>query len=280
MLTRPRNVTDPRPRHPAADASTSDAAHASSASTSAPAAPGPACSTPAAAMLGAAKRDIAPLRTSRATSSSSRATTSGRPSATACARRVGAAGDRPGRGRRHRLRRDLLAGRARRGRRAAAGRPVARTRPATSSSGWTIAPSSRPSASTPPAHDVLAMSAARSRRRWRRRSCSGCARTCPAVFDAAWQFFDLTDFLTWRATGSLARSTCTVTCKWTYLAHERRWDASYFRAIGLGVLADEGFARIGTRDRRRRHRRSAAGLTEAAAAELGLARRHRGRAPA
>ena len=67
----------------------------------------------------------------------------------------------------------------------------------------------------------------------------------PAVFDAAWQFFDLTDFLTWRATGDLSRSTCTVTCKWTYLAHERRWDESYFRTIGLGVLADEAFERIG-----------------------------------
>ncbi|WP_042259735.1 FGGY-family carbohydrate kinase [Paraburkholderia heleia] len=67
----------------------------------------------------------------------------------------------------------------------------------------------------------------------------------PKVFAAAWQFFDLTDFLTWRATGDLARSTCTVTCKWTYLAHERRWDESYFRTVGLGVLADEGFARIG-----------------------------------
>jgi D-ribulokinase len=67
----------------------------------------------------------------------------------------------------------------------------------------------------------------------------------PSVFEAAWQFFDLTDFLTWRATGDLSRSTCTVTCKWTYLAHERRWDESYFRSVGLGVLADEGFARIG-----------------------------------
>jgi D-ribulokinase len=67
----------------------------------------------------------------------------------------------------------------------------------------------------------------------------------PDVFSQAWQFMDLTDFLTWRATGDLARSTCTVTCKWTYLAHERRWDESYFRSIGLGVLADEGFARIG-----------------------------------
>ena len=91
----------------------------------------------------------------------------------------------------------------------------------------------------------------------------------PGVFAAAWQFFDLTDFLTWRATGDLSRSTCTVTCKWTYLAHERRWDESYFRSVGLGVLADEGFARIG---------QSVvdpgtplgSGLTAKAAAELGL----------
>ncbi|MCA1322507.1 FGGY-family carbohydrate kinase [Herbaspirillum sp. alder98] len=69
----------------------------------------------------------------------------------------------------------------------------------------------------------------------------------PDVFDRAWQFMDLTDFLTWRASGDLARSICTVTCKWTYLAHERRWDESYFHAIGLGVLADEAFARIGQR---------------------------------
>ncbi|NDR56240.1 FGGY-family carbohydrate kinase [Aliiruegeria sabulilitoris] len=67
-----------------------------------------------------------------------------------------------------------------------------------------------------------------------------------SVFDKAWQFFDLTDYLTWRASGSLARSVCTVTCKWTYMAHEAAWDASYFRQIGLDGLADEGFARIGT----------------------------------
>ena len=91
-----------------------------------------------------------------------------------------------------------------------------------------------------------AMSAAASRPRWRRRSCSGCKENRPQIFDAAWQFFDLADFLTWRATGDLARSTCTVTCKWTYLAHERRWDESYFRQIGLGELADEAFARIGS----------------------------------
>ncbi|MBO9126650.1 MULTISPECIES: FGGY-family carbohydrate kinase [unclassified Rhizobium] len=91
----------------------------------------------------------------------------------------------------------------------------------------------------------------------------------PEVFDAAWQFFDLADFLTWRATGNLSRSTCTVTCKWTYLAHEKRWDPTYFEEIGLGALADEGFARIGQAI----VEPGAAlggGLTQAAAAELGL----------
>ena len=68
----------------------------------------------------------------------------------------------------------------------------------------------------------------------------------PETFDAAWQFFDLADFLTWKATGDMARSTCTVTCKWTYLAHEKKWDPSYFDRIGLATLADENFARIGT----------------------------------
>ncbi|MFU8825157.1 FGGY family carbohydrate kinase, partial [Yoonia sp.] len=91
----------------------------------------------------------------------------------------------------------------------------------------------------------------------------------PALFESVWQFFDLTDFLTWRATGSLARSNCTLTCKWTYLGHEKRWDESYFRTIGLGVLADEGFRRIGTQvvDP---GTAVGAGLTKDAAQDLGL----------
>lgn len=65
-----------------------------------------------------------------------------------------------------------------------------------------------------------------------------------AVFDAATHFFDLTDFLTWKATGSLARSSCTVTCKWNYLGHEKRWDAGYLTRIGLGEFASDQ-SRIG-----------------------------------
>ncbi len=91
----------------------------------------------------------------------------------------------------------------------------------------------------------------------------------PATYDAAWQFFDLPDFLTWRATGSLSRSLCTVTCKWTYLAHEKRWDAEYFRLIGLGDLVEQHFARIGS-DIVPGGTRLGVGLTPRAATELGL----------
>ena len=94
-------------------------------------------------------------------------------------------------------------------------------------------------------------------------------KTCPSTFSSAWQFFDLTDFLTWRCTESLARSICTVTCKWTYLAHEQRWDDAYFRSVGLGALAEERFARIGT-EIVPGGTPLGTGLTAQAAVELGL----------
>lgn len=90
----------------------------------------------------------------------------------------------------------------------------------------------------------------------------------PQIFEQARHFFDLADYLTWRASGSLARSSCTVTCKWTYLAHEQRWDDSYFQAIGLGELADEGFVRIGTNIVPPGTKIGE--LTQAAAADMGL----------
>lgn len=92
----------------------------------------------------------------------------------------------------------------------------------------------------------------------------------PDTFAAAHHFFDLADYLGWRATGSLDRSICTTTCKWTYLGHERRWDESYFRSIGLSELADEKFKRIGTNVVDAGSALSK-GLTPMAAADLGLA---------
>ena len=94
-------------------------------------------------------------------------------------------------------------------------------------------------------------------------------RNLPEAYAAADYFFDLADYLTWRATGSQARSVCTVTCKWTYLAHENRWDPGYFTAIGLEDLAQQEFARIGT-DIVPPGTALAQGLSLKAAADLGL----------
>ncbi|MCK1715701.1 MULTISPECIES: FGGY-family carbohydrate kinase [unclassified Bradyrhizobium] len=94
-------------------------------------------------------------------------------------------------------------------------------------------------------------------------------RHARASFDAAGHFFDLADYLTWRATGSLQRSTCTVTCKWNYLAHDGGWSAPFFRRIGLSDFVSENYARIGT-EIVAPGTRLGAGLTRAAAANLGL----------
>jgi len=92
----------------------------------------------------------------------------------------------------------------------------------------------------------------------------------PVPYARAARFLDLADFMTYRATGVDARSICTTTCKWTYVEAEAGgWSEAYFRAVGLGDLADGGFAKIGARVRPLGER--AGGLTAQAAADLGLA---------
>ncbi|MBV9974403.1 MAG: FGGY-family carbohydrate kinase [Hyphomicrobiales bacterium] len=91
----------------------------------------------------------------------------------------------------------------------------------------------------------------------------------PKTFEAAGHFFDLADFLTFRATGNTARSMCTLTCKWTYLAHEKRWSESYFARIGLSELLDESGAKIGN-EIVEPGTPIGQGLTTQAAQELGL----------
>ena len=71
------------------------------------------------------------------------------------------------------------------------------------------------------------------------------ARRKPETFARAGHFFNLTDYLTWRATGALQRSICAVACKFAYLAHEKRWAGEFFDSVGLGALKNDGFARIG-----------------------------------
>lgn len=51
--------------------------------------------------------------------------------------------------------------------------------------------------------------------------------------------FDLADFMTWRATGSMARSRSTLTAKWNYLAHEDSgWREDFLTAAGLEDLLE------------------------------------------
>src|SRR3977135_3885289 len=71
-------------------------------------------------------------------------------------------------------------------------------------------------------------------------------RHLPLSYNSAGHFFDLADYLSFRATGSTARSICTLVCKWNYMAHERRWSGSYFERIGLGDLASDSYAKIGS----------------------------------
>lgn len=95
-------------------------------------------------------------------------------------------------------------------------------------------------------------------------------RHLSASYHAAGHFFDLADYLSFRATGSLARSVCTVTCKWNFLAHERRWSDSYLARLGLSELASDRYARIGT-EIEAPGTPLGRGLTAQAASELGLA---------
>jgi D-ribulokinase len=95
------------------------------------------------------------------------------------------------------------------------------------------------------------------------------ARVKPETFGKAAHFVGLTDFLTFRATGSLTRSLCTVACKFSYLAHEKRWPGEFFKSVGLGALCDDGFARLGA-DIAAPGTPLGRGLTAEAAAAMGL----------
>ena len=58
----------------------------------------------------------------------------------------------------------------------------------------------------------------------------------PQRYAATGRFFDLADYLVWRATGADTASVCTLTCKWNYLAHENRFSESLLNAVGLDDL--------------------------------------------
>ncbi|PPD88042.1 hypothetical protein GOBAR_DD15034 [Gossypium barbadense] len=74
------------------------------------------------------------------------------------------------------------------------------------------------------------------------------------------RWMDLSDWLSYRATGDDTRSLCTTVCKWTYLGHAHMqhinekdsrdmeacgWDDDFWEEIGLGDLVEGHHAKIG-----------------------------------
>ncbi|KAK7388481.1 hypothetical protein VNO78_23297 [Psophocarpus tetragonolobus] len=98
------------------------------------------------------------------------------------------------------------------------------------------------------------------------------------------RWMDLSDWLSYRATGDDTRSLCTTVCKWTYLGHAHMqhvndkgsrdmeacgWDDDFWEEIGLGDLIEGHHAKIGRSVAFPGHPLGS-GLTPTAAKELGL----------
>ncbi|XP_066155962.1 FGGY carbohydrate kinase domain-containing protein isoform X1 [Euwallacea fornicatus] len=69
------------------------------------------------------------------------------------------------------------------------------------------------------------------------------------TWEKAGYFFDLPDFLTWRATDSTSRSSCSLVCKWTYqmkVDGTESWNRTFFEQIGLLDLAQDNWSKIGS----------------------------------
>jgi FGGY-family pentulose kinase len=66
-------------------------------------------------------------------------------------------------------------------------------------------------------------------------------RRLPMTWERTGYLFDLADFMTWKATGLPARSRCTLTAKWNYLAHrDEGWQEDFLALAGLEDLLERG----------------------------------------
>ncbi|KAI0786483.1 Pentulose kinase [Abortiporus biennis] len=68
-------------------------------------------------------------------------------------------------------------------------------------------------------------------------------RMKPELFSRC-QFFDLPDFLTYRATGLNTRSTCSLTCKCSYVPNHG-WQDDFFEKIGLQEFVQNHYKQLG-----------------------------------
>ncbi|XP_023220769.1 FGGY carbohydrate kinase domain-containing protein-like [Centruroides sculpturatus] len=92
-----------------------------------------------------------------------------------------------------------------------------------------------------------------------------------SCWTSAGHFFDLPDFLTWRATGNFSRSLCSLVCKWLYQANSEShgWPVDFLKLINLDDLTENDFKKIGNKVQIPGEP-CGNGLTFEAARELGL----------
>jgi ribulose kinase len=86
------------------------------------------------------------------------------------------------------------------------------------------------------------------------------------------QFFDLPDYLTYRATGFSTRSCCSLICKCSYVAGTG-WQSEFFNGIGLSDFVESNYKQLGAveGDIQTGGVPIGNGLSKKAAQELGLA---------
>lgn len=66
-------------------------------------------------------------------------------------------------------------------------------------------------------------------------------RHLPETWARVGYLFDLADFLTWKATGSLKRSQSILTSKWAFMAHEENgWPHDFYEMLGIGDVFERG----------------------------------------
>ncbi|GAA5859802.1 hypothetical protein JCM8547_007034 [Rhodosporidiobolus lusitaniae] len=101
----------------------------------------------------------------------------------------------------------------------------------------------------------------------------------PAELFSSLEFFDLPDWLSYRATGDLARSNCSLACKCSYVPPgvdgSKGWNNEFFEEIGLGEFVENDFIQVGGIPGKNGLILTAgqpvgAGLSKKAAEELGL----------
>ncbi|KAJ7499352.1 FGGY family of carbohydrate kinase [Mycena latifolia] len=92
----------------------------------------------------------------------------------------------------------------------------------------------------------------------------------PALFSRC-QFFDLPDFLTYRATSDSTRSCCSLTCKCSFIP-QSGWQDDFFEKIGLGEFVVGEYKQIGAAKQTvlTAGLPVGSGLSKKAAEELGL----------